>query len=63
MAKKTKIEVIETELKLYFHKKRMRLFNESYKNLHKNPQAWEEELGERNILEGTLRDGFEIEVD
>ncbi|MCA6600343.1 MAG: hypothetical protein IM537_09075 [Pseudanabaena sp. M57BS1SP1A06MG] len=56
---KNKMEVIESTLEVYRHNERMRLFNESYRVLAKNKKAWQEELKERQDLEGTLEDGFE----
>lgn len=56
---KSKIEIIQEALKSYRHRERMRLFNESYEKLRANKELWEEELKEREELEGTLTDGLE----
>lgn len=56
---KTKIEIIHEALECYRVKERMRLFNESYQRLKSTKKAWKQELEEREILEGTLMDGFD----
>lgn len=56
-----KSEVIESALADFRHKERMRRFNESYLRLKNNPAAWEEELKDREELEGTIGDGLEDE--
>ena len=55
----TKVEIIESALEVYRHFERMRLLNESYTNLRANPQDWEEELSDREDLDGTMGDGFD----
>ncbi|NGX61271.1 MAG: hypothetical protein K940chlam9_00754 [Chlamydiae bacterium] len=57
----SKIEAIEIALKFYLHHEKMRQFNESYALLRSDEEAWNEEMEERNILEGTLEDGLEEE--
>lgn len=57
----SKVEVIEHALETYRRNERMRLMNEAYKSLHSNKTAWEEELKEREELEGTIADGLEEE--
>lgn len=57
----SKIEVIEHALETYRRSERMRLMNEAYKNLQADESAWEEELREREELEGTVADGLEGE--
>ena len=58
---RSKVEVIELALETYRRNERMRLLNEAYKNLQSNKAEWEEELKEREELEGTLSDGLEEE--
>ena len=58
---RSKVEVIELALETYRRNERMRLLNEAYKNLQSNKSAWEEELKEREELEGMLADGLEEE--
>ena len=58
---KSKVEIIESALETYRHIERMRVFNESYQRLSKDKSAWDEELEDRNNLEGTLSDGIEEE--
>jgi len=58
---KSKIEIIESALETYRHHERMRLFNDSYYRLSKNKKEWQHEQDERQILEGTLKDGLEKE--
>lgn len=54
----SKIEIIESALEVYRHNERMRLLNESHKQLQSDKSAWKEELSDREELEGTLEDGF-----
>jgi len=54
----SKVEVIELALESYRRSERMRLFNEGYEKLRSNQTAWDEELKEREELEGTLKDGL-----
>ena len=56
---KSKVEIIEFALETCLHQERMRLFNEGYQKLSKNKKAWDEEIADRENLEGTLQDGFE----
>lgn len=56
---KSKIDIIEEALKSYRFHERMRLLTEEYKSLQEDPKAWNQELKERNELEGTLLDGLE----
>jgi len=56
---KSKVEIIESALETYRHNERMRLLNHSYRELSKDKKAWDEELEDRKILEGSLGDGFE----
>jgi hypothetical protein len=58
---KSKIVIIEEALESYRFHERMRLFNESYEKLRADKEMWEEELKEREELEGTLSDGLEDE--
>ena len=57
----TKVEVIERALEIYRRNERMRRMNEAYQTLKSDKSAWEEELKEREELEGTMDDGFEEE--
>jgi len=57
----SKVEVIEHALETYRRNERMRLMNEAYQTLKSNKSAWEEELKDREELEGTIADGFEEE--
>lgn len=57
----SKVEVIEHALETYRRTERMRLMNEAYLNLKSDKSAWEEELEDREGLEGTIADGFEEE--
>lgn len=58
---KSKVEIIESALETFRHSERMRLFNDNYRTLSQNKNAWREELEEQKELEGTLTDGFEEE--
>lgn len=55
----SKIEIIDSALEVYRHKERMRLLNDSYRRLRADKASWDEEINEREELEGTLEDGFE----
>lgn len=55
----SKVEIIEHALEAYRRNERMRLLNEAYRNLQANQSAWEEELKEREEIEGTINDGLE----
>jgi len=57
----SKIDVIEYALETYRRNERMRLFNEGYQNLKSDKSKWEEELKDREELEGTIADGLEEE--
>lgn len=57
----SKVEVIEHALETYRRNERMRLMNQGYKNLQLDKSAWQEELKDREELEGTIADGFEEE--
>lgn len=57
----SKVEVIEHALEIYRRSERMRLMNEAYQTLKSNRNAWEEELKDREELEGTIADGLEEE--
>jgi hypothetical protein len=54
----TKVEVIEHALETYRRRERMRLMNEGYNRLKSRKTEWNEELKEREELEGTLTDGL-----
>jgi DNA repair exonuclease SbcCD ATPase subunit len=56
---KTKTEIIEKALKTYRYQERMRLLNESYAELKLNKKNWENELKERDDLDGTAADGLD----
>ena len=58
---KTKIEIINEALESYRYQERMRMLNEQYERLRSDKKAWEQELTEREELEGTLMDGLENE--
>ncbi len=58
---KTKVEIIDEALEYYRYHERMRILNEQYENLRSNKIAWEQELKERQELDGTLMDGLEDE--
>ena len=58
---KTKIVIIEEALESYRFRERMRLFNESYKTLQGDQKKWDQELEDREELEGTLKDGLSDE--
>ena len=58
---RSKVEVIELALETYRRNERMHLLNESYQQMRSNKAAWDEELQERQELEGTLGDGLEEE--
>lgn len=57
----SKVEVIEHALETYRRNERMRLMNQGYENLQSDKFAWDEELKDREELEGTIADGFEEE--
>ena len=57
----SKVEVIEHALENYRRNERMRLMNQGYENLQSDKSAWNEELKDREELEGTIADGFEEE--
>ena len=56
-----KVEILEEALKVYLHYESMRCLNNDFERLRSNKKAWNEEVEERNILEGTLEDGLEEE--
>jgi phosphoglycerate-specific signal transduction histidine kinase len=56
---KTKVEIIELALETYRHPLRMQLLNESYQHLREDEREWQEELIERDEIEGTLNDGLD----
>ncbi len=56
---KSKIVIIDEALESYRFYERMRLLNEQYEKLKSNKEAWQQELGERKELEGTIADGLE----
>lgn len=56
---KSKIEILEEALECYRFKERMRVLEEEYARLRADQKAWEQEIRERNELEGTLLDGLE----
>ena len=58
---KTKVEIIEEALESYRYHERMRILNEQYERLRDDSNAWEQELKDRQELEGTLMDGLENE--
>ena len=58
---KTKIEIIDEALESYRYFERMRILNEQYEALRADGNAWEQELGMRQELEGTLLDGIQDE--
>lgn len=58
---KPKIEIIEQALETYRRQERFRLFNDSYTELRASSMAWQEELQEREELEGTMSDGLKEE--
>lgn len=43
------------------YQERMRVLNEQFECLRADKNAWEQELKERQELEGTVRDGLEEE--
>jgi hypothetical protein len=57
----TKVEVIELALETYRREQKMQLFNEGYRKLRSDKEAWNEELKERKEWEGTIGDGIEEE--
>ena len=56
---KSKIIIIQEALEAYRFADRMQQFNESYERLRSDPEAWKQELEEREELEGTLMDGLD----
>lgn len=58
---KTKVEIIDEALEAYRFQERMRILSEQYERLRADEKAWEQELKERQELEGTLMDGLEDE--
>ncbi len=58
---KTKIEIIDEALENYRYHERMRILNNEYERLQANKGLWEQELKERQELDGTLMDGLEDE--
>ncbi len=50
---KSKIKIIDEA------KERMRVLNEQYERLRADEKAWEQELKERQELDGTIMDGLE----
>ena len=58
---KSKIVIIEEALESYRFRERMRMFNESYKTLQGDQKKWDQELEDREELEGTLKDGLSDE--
>lgn len=58
---KSKIEINDKALESYRFKETMRLLNEEFERLRSNKNAWQQELKERQELEGTLIDGLEYD--
>lgn len=58
---KTKVEIIEEALESYRYYERMRTLSEQYERLRSDKKAWEQELKERQELDGTLLDGLDDE--
>ena len=56
---KSKIEIIDEALKSYRFHERMKLINKDYEGRRSYKKTWDQELEERNELEGTLLDGLE----
>ncbi|MGH2351621.1 MAG: toxin-antitoxin system protein [Chloroflexota bacterium] len=54
-------EVLDRAVEWYRRHVFLEKANEEYARLRADPQAWEEELAERRLLEGTLMDGLEDE--
>ncbi len=57
----SQIAVIEHAVLAYHREWCIKKVNEAYERLKQNKNAWQEELKERSILEGTLEDGLEDE--
>jgi predicted transcriptional regulator len=51
--------VLERALEQYRREQFFREFNAAYARLRADPVAWQEELAERAVMEGTLADGLE----
>ena len=53
--------VLDEAIEHYRREKFLDEVNEAYARLRANPQAWEDEIVERKLWEGTLMDGLEKE--
>jgi hypothetical protein len=51
--------VLEQAVEQYRREQFFKEFNAAYARLRADPVAWQEELAERALLEGTLADGLE----
>lgn len=53
------IEILDAAIDAYYRRKLLEAMNAGYARLRADPQAWAEELAERDLWDKTLADGVD----
>lgn len=56
-------EILDAAIDAYYRRRLLEGMNAGYARLRKDPQAWAEELAERELWDKTLADGVEKDED